>query len=121
IGTTAGFELRTARTELRAALGTRSGAAPDDVIRALVAAQSAISRNDRAAAAAALSPALFEPGGTVTLARLVAPGPLPQARLATTIAREGVERLEADRAGGLGAFLDPGAGFGPPQPMGGLR
>ncbi len=53
IGTTAGFELRTARTELRAALGTRSGAAPDDVIRALVAAQSAISRNDRGAAAAA--------------------------------------------------------------------
>ncbi len=103
------FELRAARTELRAALGTRANADPDAVVRALAATQVALDRNDTRAASEALSPALFEPGGSVTLARLAQPGNLPQTRNATSGAREEVERLQRSRLGGVAGALDPNA------------
>ncbi len=118
IATSAGFELRAARVELRSALGIRANAEPEAASRALTAAHLALGRGDTGAAEAALTPALFEPGGRVTLARLVSPGPLPQARIATAQALEGVRRLEAERVGGLSGALDPGSGNAAPQPVG---
>jgi hypothetical protein len=111
-----GLEMRAARTELRAALGTRSGANPDDVARALAAAHLALVRGDRAAAAAALTPALFEPGGNVVLARLANPGPLSQARIATGLAQTEVSGLASARLGGITGALDPDALLLDPRP-----
>jgi hypothetical protein len=105
--TNVGFELRSARSELRAALGTRPDAPPEAVVRALANAYAALSREDRAAAAAALSPELFNPGGAETLDRLSSPGPLPQAGIATALADQEVTRLERDRRWGQGLALDP--------------
>jgi hypothetical protein len=102
-----GFELRSARTELRAALGTHPDAPPEAVIRALASAYAALAREDRAAAVAALSPQLFTPGGEETLERLTAPGPLPQSGIATALAEQEVTRMERDRRWGLGLALDP--------------
>jgi hypothetical protein len=110
------LEMRAARTELRAALGTRAGAGPDEVARALAAAHLALVRGDRAAAAAALTPALFEPGGAVVLARLSNPGPLPQARIATGLAQTEVSGLAASRIGGITGALDPDALLLDPRP-----
>lgn len=104
------FELRAARTELRAALGTRANADPDAVVRALAGVLVALERADTAAAAAALDAALFEPGGNVTLARLAQPGSLPQTRNATSLVREEVEALSRSRLGGIAGGLDPNAG-----------
>lgn len=121
-------ELRTARIEWRDALGIRAGAAPDAVVAALGRAGIALAGNDPRAAAAALDPALFEPGGSVTLARLAAPGPLPQSRSATTLARGEMARLAQQRGGGLSNALDPdagllgtGTGIGPPPALGPIR
>jgi hypothetical protein len=111
-----GLEMRAARTELRAALGTRAGADPDQVARALATAHVALARGDRAAAAAALDPALFEPGGVVVLARLANPGPLPQARIATGLAQTEVSGLVESRVGGVSGALDPDALFVEPRP-----
>ncbi|MGG5810035.1 hypothetical protein [Falsiroseomonas sp. CW058] len=110
------LEMRAARTEIRAALGTRAGADPDAVARALAAAQAALARGDRAAAAAALDPALFEPGGNVVLARLANPGPLPQARIATALAQTEATGLAESRLGGLTGALDPDAMLLDPRP-----
>lgn len=104
-------ELRTARIEWRDALGIRAGAAPEAVAAALGRAGIALANNDTRAAAAALDPALFEPGGSVTLARLAAPGPLPQSRSATTLASAEMARLAQQRGGGLSNALDPDAGL----------
>jgi len=114
------FELRGARVEGRAALGIRAGADPDAVVRALAAGHVALARGDRAAAEAALSPALFEPGGAGTLAFLSRPGPLPQGRIATSLARDEVDRLARSRVGGLTGALDPQAGWVNPEPGRGL-
>lgn len=119
-------ELRTARIEWRDALGIRANAAPEAVAAALGRAGIALSGNDTRAAAAALDPALFEPGGTVTLARLAAPGPLPQARSATTLASAEMARLAQQRGGGLSNALDPdagllGVGSGAPAALGPMR
>jgi hypothetical protein len=110
------LEMRAARTELRAALGIRAGAEPDAVVRALAAAHQALARNDRAAAAAALEPALFDPGGNVVLARLANPGPLPQARIATALALAESTGLAEQRLGGLTGALDPDAMQLDPRP-----
>jgi hypothetical protein len=115
-----GFELRGARVELRAALGIRAGAEPDEVVRALTAAHLALARRDRMAAEAALRPALFEPGGARTLAFLGRPGPLPQGRIATGLAREEVERLVSSRVWGISGALDPQSGWLDPQPGRGM-
>jgi hypothetical protein len=104
-------EFRNARLEWRAALGIRSGATPEATAAALGRAAVALRANDGRAAAAALDPAVFEPGGAVTLARLTAPGPLPQARIAATIAREQVTALARMRLGGPVGALDPDAGL----------
>ncbi|WP_372624061.1 hypothetical protein [Falsiroseomonas sp.] len=104
-------ELRTARLEWRAALGIRSGAAPEAVATALGRAVLALQSRDTRAAAAALDPALFEPGGPVTLARLTAPGPLPQSMIASTVARDEATRLGQLRLGGPTGALDPNAGL----------
>lgn len=115
------FELRGARLELRAALGIRAGAGSDAVARALAAAYQALQRGDQRAAQAALDPALFEPGGAVTLARLINPGPLPQTRLGTTRAQEEVARLAEQQLGGVVGALDPNAVLINPMPGVGVR
>ena len=121
-------ELRTARLDWRAALGIRVGAAPDAVGAALGRAAIALAAGDTRGGAAALDPALFEPGGAVTLARLAAPGPLPTARSATALLEREIMRLARQRGGGLSNALDPDAGLvglgqanAPPAGMGGLR
>jgi hypothetical protein len=111
-----GLEMRAARTEIRAALGTRAGADPDEVARALARAHVALVRGDRAAAGAALDPSLFEPGGNVVLARLANPGPLPQARIATSLAQAEVTGLGESRLGGVTGALDPDAMLLDPRP-----
>jgi hypothetical protein len=106
-----GGELRPARLEWRAALGIRSGAAPDAVAAALGRAALALREGDTRRAAAALDPALFEPGGVVTLARLAAPGPLPQGTIATRAAQQQIDQLAQARVGGLSGALDPDTGI----------
>jgi hypothetical protein len=121
-------ELRTARLEWRAALGIRAGATPEAVAAALGRATIALRANDTRSAAAALDPALFEPGGTPTLARLTAPGPLPQSRSASALAQSEMARMARQRGGGLSNALDPDAGLvglnpslGPPSALGTMR
>ncbi|WP_439599451.1 hypothetical protein [Falsiroseomonas sp.] len=114
------FELRGARLEGRAALGIRAGADPDEVVRALAAAHAALVRGDRPAAEAALRPALFEPGGAGTLDFLTRPGPLPQGRIATSLARDEADRLVRSRVWGLTGALDPQAGWVNPEPGRGM-
>lgn len=101
------FELRSAAVELRSALGVRPEAQPEAVVRALANAARALELGDRGAAAAALPPSLFVPGGQGTLERLEAPGPLPQAQIAASLAGQEVARLERDRRWGLTGALDP--------------
>lgn len=100
-------ELRSARLEWRSALGIRSGAAPEAVAAALGRAALALDAGETRAASGALDPALFETGGTVTLARLAAPGPLPLSRQASAAARDGVARLARLQLGGTTGALDP--------------
>lgn len=115
-----GFEMRAARTETRAALGIRAGATPDAAVAALAATHAALRRGDQAAAERALDPALFEPGGAGTLALLGRPGPLPQGRIATALARDEAERLARSQVWGLSGALDPQSGWLDPQPGRGL-
>jgi hypothetical protein len=115
-----GFEMRAARTELRAALGIRAGAAPDAVARSLSAAHVALSRGDRAAASRALPAAIYEPGGEGTLAFLARPGPLPQSRIATALARDEASRLARSNVWGLSGALDPDSGWLDPLPGRGM-
>lgn len=105
-----GGELRTGRIEWRAALGIRSGAAPEAVSAALGRAALALRAGDTRGAATALDPRLFEPGGVVTLARLAAPGPLPQVAIATRLAQQQIEALAQGRVAGLTGALDPDVG-----------
>lgn len=119
-------EIRTARLEWRAALGIRAGAAPEAVAASLGRAAIALGANDARMAAAALDPALFEPGGAVTLARLAAPGPLPASRSASALTEGEMARITRIRSGGLVNALDPDAGLlglppaGGPPPASGL-
>ena len=117
--TAVGAELRVAWLEWRAALGIRAGAPAGAVAAALGRAAIALGANDARAAAASLDPALFEPGGSVTLARLAAPGPLPASRSASGLAQAEMARLTRQRGGGLSNALDPDSGLvGLPGPMG---
>jgi len=114
--------LRTARDENRAALGIAASAAPEVVIRALGITAARLRAGDRAGAAAALAPPLFEPGGEATLERLGALGPLPAAEQAMAALARDVRRLDLDsgwsgagnwwQAGAPGAITDGlGTGF----------
>lgn len=108
--TAVGTELRTARLEWRAALGIRAGAAPDAVAAALGRTAIALGANDTRAAIAALDAALFEPGGAPNLARLAAPGPLPQSAIASRVARDASAAMRSGQLAGPAAGLDPDAG-----------
>ncbi|GGG42028.1 hypothetical protein GCM10010964_31900 [Caldovatus sediminis] len=107
-----GFALLTARAELRSALGTRTEAPPRPVIVALAEAARALGAGDPAAAARALSPALFEPGGAATLQRLGELGPLPAAMLAAQQAAREMARLDADQRWFGTAATEPGVSAG---------
>jgi hypothetical protein len=104
-------EMRTARTEWREAIGIPATAAGEAVAIALGQASLRLRENDTAGAAGALVPALFQPGGAPTIARLAAPGPLPQARIASVMARDDVQRLLRAQIGGVTGALDPDAPF----------
>jgi hypothetical protein len=104
-------ELRTARTEWRGAIGIPEAAEAEAVAIALGQASLALREADTARAAAALAAGLFAPGGTPTVARLAAPGPLPQARIASVMARDEVQRMARMQLGGVTGALDPDAPF----------
>jgi hypothetical protein len=111
IGTVTTTELRTARLEWRSALGIRDGAEPEAVAAALGRTSIALLASDTRSAGAALDPSMFDPGAAVTLARLVAPGPLPQSAIASSLARQEVDRVQRMRLGGPIGALDPNAAF----------
>ncbi len=107
---TIAIAMRTARDETRATLGIAQRAAGADVVRALSLVASRLRAGDRAGAAAALIPTLFEPGGEATLDRLAAPGPLPAAEQATAALAREVRRLDLDRGwAGAGNWWQAGA------------
>lgn len=101
-----GTNLRAARSEVRLALGIAPDANSEAAARALASAAGALDRQDIPAAAAALSPPLFRPGGNVTLARLTSPGDLPYARNATLEAQLAIDRMARTQGGGLAAAMD---------------
>ncbi|MEO3475232.1 hypothetical protein AAFN86_25450 [Roseomonas sp. CAU 1739] len=83
-----------ARPEWRAALGIDQAAQPQAVINALTAVRYAYGAQDAAAAAAALRPPLFTPGGPATIAILSALPPLPQAAWAAMMAQNEMWRIQ---------------------------
>lgn len=87
--------MRLARDEVRHAIGIRPEAPPRPVIRALAELIRAMRDRNRAQAAGTLTASLFIPGGQVTLARLLRPGPLPAAEQATAQLRAEIQRLDA--------------------------
>jgi len=87
-----GFEQ--ARPEWRAALGIAPDAPPQAVIDALTRVRLAYARQDEAAAAAALAPPLFTPGGQAALARLSALPPLPRTARAASMAEQELWRIQ---------------------------
>lgn len=108
--TTVNAELTPARLEWRSVLGIRAGATPDAAATALGRAAIAMGRNDARGAAAALDPAVFDPGGAPTLARLAAPDPMPQTAIAARVAAEAAQALMARQQVGITVALDPDAG-----------
>jgi len=99
LGASVAQDLALARIELRDALGTAETAATAPTVQALLTAAGALGSGDPVRAAAALRAPLFQPGGTESVARLGALGPLPQAALATQRTEEALARLQA--SGGL--------------------
>ena len=91
---TIGFEQ--ARPEWRAALGIDPNAPPQAVIDALTRVRLAFGGQDPAAAAAALAPPLFTPGGQAALARLAALPPLPRTARAASMAERELWRIQRD-------------------------
>ena len=83
-----------ARPEWRAALGIDPAAEPQAVIDALTAVRYAFGGQDRVAAAAALRPPVFTPGGEATLARLATLPPLPATAWAATMALQEMWRIQ---------------------------
>ncbi|MBW6397359.1 hypothetical protein KPL78_05825 [Roseomonas sp. HJA6] len=76
-----------ARPEWRAALGIDQSAEPQAVIDAFTAVRYAYGGENPAAAAAALRPPLFTPGGEAALRRLSALPPLPRTAWAASLAQ----------------------------------
>lgn len=87
-----------ARPEWRGALGIDMAAPPQAVIDAMTRVRLALGGQDEAAAAAALAPPLFVPGGGATLARLGALPPLPASARAARMAETELWRVQ--RRGG---------------------
>lgn len=83
-----------ARPEWRAALGIDPTAQPQAVIDALTAVRYAYGAQDGAAAAAALRPPLFTPGGAEAIARLSALPPLPRTAWAAALAQQEMWRIQ---------------------------
>ncbi len=90
-------DLALARDELREALGINATAPAPQVMQALLDAARALRAGQAEAAASALPPAWFRPGGTGSIRRFAEPGPLPQAARASTALREEMLRLDANR------------------------
>ena len=84
-------QMRAARAEWRSAIGIRDAAAP-------------------VAVATALDAAVFDPGGAPNLARLAAPGPLPETAIAASLASQAAEAVRARALSGPIGALDPDAG-----------
>lgn len=108
--TTATAQLRTGWLEWRSALGIRSGAGGDAVATALGRAAIALGASDTRGAAAALDPVLFDPGGAPNLARLAAPGPLPETAIAARLTAQAAAAVRARGLSGPMGALDPDAG-----------
>lgn len=91
-----------ARSEWRGALAIDLAAPPQAVIDAFTAVRTAYGAQDPAAAAAAVHPPLFTPGGAATIARLAELPPLPQTAWATSMAQTEMWRIQ--RQGSRGNF-----------------
>lgn len=107
-----GRELLLARDEVRNALGILASASPESVMRVLLQVSADLRADRRAAAAAAMAPPLFRPGGAESIARLGEIGALPQAANATAVAREAVARAQAIGSGGSTRMVETGLGLG---------
>lgn len=83
-----------ARPEWRGVLGIDQAARPQAVIDALTALRLAYGAQDEAAAAAALRPPLFTPGGAAAIARLSALPPLPRTAWAAGLAQREMWRIQ---------------------------
>jgi hypothetical protein len=110
VPTAATAQLRTGWLEWRSALGIRSGASGEAAATALGRAAIALGNNDTRAAAAALDPAVFDPGGAPNLARLAAPGPLPETAIAARLVAQATAAARARALSGPMGALDPDAG-----------
>ena len=111
-------DLVLARQELRDALGVAEDAAPEPVVRSLLAAAAALRAGDAARATAALPAPLFRPGGQRSVDRLGELGPLPQGAIASANVAQMVARLDATggwpggRPGETNAYIGSTFGFG---------
>lgn len=111
-------DLALARVELRDALGVQEDAAPEAVVRSLLAAAEALRAGNAGRAAASLPSPMFRPGGQRSVARLGDLGPLPQGAIASANIAEVVARLDATngwpggRSGEVSAGIGNTFGFG---------
>lgn len=103
-------QMRAARAEWRSAIGIRDAAAPAAVATALGRVSIAMAANDSRSAATSLDAAVFDPGGAPNLARLAAPGPLPETAIAASLASQAAEAVRARALSGPIGALDPDAG-----------
>ncbi|NMJ43788.1 hypothetical protein GWK16_21250 [Roseomonas sp. JC162] len=90
-----------ARPEWRGALGIPAEAAPQAVIDALTRVRNAVAANDQAAAASALAPPVFVPGGTETLDRLTNLPPLPRTAWAASLTLQEMWRMQRQNSRSL--------------------
>lgn len=90
-----------ARPEWRGVLGIPAEAQPQAVIDALTRVRNALAAGDQAAAAAALAPPLFVPGGAAALARLSDLPPLPRTGWAARLAMQEMMRMNRQDSRGL--------------------
>ncbi|MBR0672060.1 hypothetical protein [Neoroseomonas soli] len=84
-----------ARPEWRGALGIAADAQPQAVIDAMTRVRLAYGAQDSAAAAVALQPPLFTPGGASGLARLNELPPLPRTARAAMLAQQELMRMDS--------------------------
>lgn len=86
--------LQQARPEWRQALGIAQGAPPQAVIDALTGVRRGFGAQDAAAAAAALRPPLFNPGGQGSVALLSDVPPLPRTARAAMMVQQEMFRMD---------------------------
>jgi hypothetical protein len=105
-------EFLLARDEVRDALGIAPDLTPQAAITGLLDAAEALRRGNEQAAAAALPPPGFRPGGAASVARLSDVGPLPQAAIATGLAVDAARQMDADNVWGpVPVEEDPASGL----------